>query len=79
VGCSGVGDFELALGGTTRFAGPIDLTPGAEPIDAMMRPPQRVVRVWLRRARSCRSPCATASPPPPPAGVAAQRGAPPRQ
>jgi beta-glucosidase len=47
VGCSGVGDFELTLGGTTRFAGPIDLPPGSEPIDAMMRPPQRVVRVSL--------------------------------
>ncbi|HEX9343775.1 MAG TPA: glycoside hydrolase family 3 C-terminal domain-containing protein, partial [Actinomycetota bacterium] len=47
VGCSGVGDFELALAGPTRFTGPVTLPPGAEPIDAMMRPPQRVARVPL--------------------------------
>jgi beta-glucosidase len=47
VGCSGVGDFELLLAGTARFAGPLDLPAGAEPIDAMMRPPQHLVRVPL--------------------------------
>jgi beta-glucosidase len=47
VGCSGVGDFELTLGGTTRLTGRLDLPLGAEPIDATMRPPQRVVRVPL--------------------------------
>jgi beta-glucosidase len=47
VGCSGVGDFELLLGGVTRFAGALDLPHGSEPIAAMMRPPQHLVQVPL--------------------------------
>ncbi len=47
VGCSGVGDFELSLAGTPRFAGPLAPEPGVEPIGAMMRPPQHLVRVPL--------------------------------
>ena len=48
VGCSGIGHFELAVAGTTRFAGRLDPPDNAEAVDALARPPQRVVQVPLR-------------------------------
>ena len=48
VGASGVGPFRLALDGEPAFDERIELPPGADPVEAMMRPPQRHVEVGLR-------------------------------
>ena len=48
VGASGVGPFRLTLDGEPAFDERIELPPGADPVEAMMRPPQRHVEVGLR-------------------------------
>jgi beta-glucosidase len=47
VGCSGVGRFRLELDGREAFDGPLELPPGADPVEGMMRPPQQSVAVTL--------------------------------
>src|SRR5262249_22445266 len=47
VGCSGVGRFRLTLDGAVLFDGDVELPLGADPAEALMRPPQQVVAVEL--------------------------------
>jgi beta-glucosidase len=47
VGFAGVGDFRLTIGGEVRIDGRLDLPDGADPVERMMRPPQKTVRVPL--------------------------------
>jgi beta-glucosidase len=47
IGCSGVGRFRLELDGREAFDGPLELPPGADPVEGMMRPPQHSVAVTL--------------------------------
>jgi beta-glucosidase len=46
-GCSGVGGFSLDVGGSTVIDGALALPPGTDPIEAQIRPPQRVATVRL--------------------------------
>jgi beta-glucosidase len=48
VGASGLGDFRLTLDGTSLLDATIELPPGADPVEGMMRPPQQSVPVDLR-------------------------------
>jgi beta-glucosidase len=47
IGCSGVGRFRLELDGREAFDGQLELPPGADPVEGIMRPPQHVVPVTL--------------------------------
>jgi beta-glucosidase len=48
VGASGVGRFRLQIGGREAFDARLELPPGADPVEGMMRPPQRVATVGLQ-------------------------------
>lgn len=48
VGVGGVGPFVLAVDGETVVDETVELPEGADPIEGMMRPPQRTVEVGLR-------------------------------
>lgn len=48
VGCSGVGRFRLDVDGSTIFDDDVALPDGADIVEAMMRPPQRIETVALR-------------------------------
>jgi beta-glucosidase len=47
IGCSGVGRFELSVGGSSVFDQQLTLAPGADPAEAHMHPPQTSVPVAL--------------------------------
>jgi beta-glucosidase len=47
IGVSGLGPFRLTLGERVAIDDTVELPPGADPVEGMMRPPQRVVPVEL--------------------------------
>lgn len=47
IGCAGVGTFRLDVAGTTHLDGVVPLPDGADIVEAMMKPPQRIASVAL--------------------------------
>jgi beta-glucosidase len=54
VGGSGVGPFRLTVDGKVLFDTRIELPPGADPVEGIMRPPQHAVPVRARAGRDTR-------------------------
>jgi beta-glucosidase len=48
VGVSGLGRVRLTVAGQVAYEGRIELPPGADPVEGIMRPPQRSTRVELQ-------------------------------